>query len=203
MFILCYSTGRGLLRPVSSDFTRAYLPFADLALNPFPAINLSHEYHYILSPVGPPCKSLRLEVDWGTPDTDGRSVFHLFSLSQKPREALYMDFPILATSLGCRQPLPVIPTTILQTKSSRHREFPYLTQGHPVEPDGESKWSNSHSNDLPSAFTHSAHIPCRTLKDIFAYLFDIHRNRLAHFKILIYFIMRCSSKAHSSSTSSS
>ena len=51
--------------------TSPHVPFpsADFALYPFTVVNLSHMYHYMLSPMSPPSKSSRLEVVLGTPDT--------------------------------------------------------------------------------------------------------------------------------------
>ena len=42
--------------------------FADSALYPFPEINLSHKYNYMLSRVSPPSKLPNLRVVAGTPD---------------------------------------------------------------------------------------------------------------------------------------
>lgn len=86
------STGRGLLCLVPLTSPHVPFPFADFALYPFPVINLSYVYDYILSPVRPPRGSLTLEVALGT--LTQTAVFHSFSLSQNPGEALYINFPM-------------------------------------------------------------------------------------------------------------
>ena len=55
-------------------------------------LNLTDVYDYILSPVNPPRGSLTLEVVLGT--LTQMAVFHSFSLSQNPGEALYINFPM-------------------------------------------------------------------------------------------------------------
>lgn len=74
--VLCGPTGRSSQKLVPGfPQTLPLVPFffADFALYPFIVINLSHEYHYMLSPVSPPRDSSSREVVLGEPLTQHNS----------------------------------------------------------------------------------------------------------------------------------